>query len=77
MGMDEPSDVPNKSIKIFDQVEDGTFWVAQGLSYGEVTLSAGAEESRFVSSVQYTLAMLPVQSCLANKADFQPIQRVS
>lgn len=77
MEMDAPDDVPNKSIKIFAQVEDDTFLVAQGLSYGEATLSAGAEESRFVSSVQYTLAMLPVQSCLANKADFQPIQRVS
>lgn len=75
--MDAPDDVPNKDIKIFAQVDENSFLVSQGMSYGEVTLLAGAEESRFVPSVQYTLAMLPVQSCLANKADFQTIQRVN
>lgn len=75
--MDAPDDVPNKAIKIFAQIDENTFLTAQGLSYNEVNLSAETDDARFMPSIQYTLAMLPVQSCLANKADFQPIQRIS
>ena len=75
--MDAPDDVPNKAIKIFAQADENTFLTAQGLSYSEVNLSAGIDEERFMPSMQYTFAMLPVQSCLENKAEFQTIRRIS
>lgn len=75
--MDAPDDVPNKAIKIFAQIDENTFLTAQGLSYSEVNLSAGTDEERFMPSMQYTFAMLPVQSCLENKAEFQTIRRIS
>lgn len=75
--MDAPDDVPNRDIKIFAQVDENTFLVSQGVSYGEVDLSAEGAGDRFVPSMQYTLAFLSIENCLANKADFQTIQRVS
>lgn len=75
--MDAPDDVPNKAIKIFAQADENTFLTAQGLSYSEANLSAGTDVERFMPSMQYTFAMLPVQSCLENKAEFQTIRRIS
>lgn len=71
--MDAPEDAQNRIITLFAEIDDKTFLVAQAISFQPVLIPAG---DGFISlpAPKYKLALLSIESCLANREDFIPIQ---
>lgn len=63
----------DRIITLFAEIDDKTFLVAQAISFQPVLIPAG---DGFISlpAPKYKLALLSIESCLANREDFIPIQ---
>ncbi len=74
--MDTPEDTPNQIIPIFAEINEQTFLVAQAFSYHPVQFSSEGAPL-YLPVVDYTLALLPIESCLANSEDYLPVQELA
>jgi len=73
--MDTPEDMPAATIPIFAEVDDQTFLTAQSFSYRPVPFSSD-EVPVYLPVMDYTFAMLPLESCLSNLGNYIPIKQL-
>ena len=66
-------ELPDASIRIFAEAGGEKFLVSQGVEYELVNFPAGDGVTP-ITTIVYKLALLPMESCLTNQGDFEPIR---
>lgn len=76
MEIEAPEESHDKTAPIFARIDDETFLTARSYSNRTVQFPLAGGGALGLMAPDYELALLPVESCLANRADFIPIQRM-
>ena len=76
MEIEAPEGSHDKTAPIFAQIDEKTFLTARSYANRVVQFPLGDGGALGLPYPEYELALLPVESCLANRPDFTPIQKV-
>lgn len=76
MEIEVPEGSHNKTAPVFAEINGNTFLTARSFSDRTVLFPLAGGGVLGLQEPLYELALLPAESCLANRADFIPIQRI-
>ena len=76
MEIEAPEGVHNRTVPLFAEINGEAFLTARAFSHKTVLFPLANGDVLGLQGPSYELALLPVESCLANRADFVPIRRL-